>query len=95
MRKIQQFQTNKSSLVERPVSPFHGEPIQIRFKATFDVPAVEAVTEKLPTTELAVKTGETARPVTLVVTVEEVANVPLAPVEGAVNLTDTSGTTLP
>jgi hypothetical protein len=28
MRKIQQFQTNKSSLVERPVSPFHGEPIQ-------------------------------------------------------------------
>jgi len=30
MRKIQQFQTNKSSLVERPVSPFHGEPIQIK-----------------------------------------------------------------
>ena len=61
----------------------------------FDVPAVEAVTMKLPTTELAVKTGETATPLLLVVTVEDVANVPLAPLEGAVNVTDAPGTKFP
>jgi hypothetical protein len=60
-----------------------------------ETPLDEAVMSYTPAKVFAVKTGEDATPLPLVVTVEDAEKLPLAPVEGTEKVTLASGTKLP
>lgn len=83
------------------VTAIGGGVVFVRLKLAGDeTPAVEAVTVYAPVVVLAVKTWEVAAPLEFVVSVSVaatgfVAKVPLAPVDGAVNVTETPLTGLP